>query len=61
MRFSDFHTHAANIHTSESPFSIEVSNTPEKLQLELFELQNDSILHSSFNQEALITIHASFY
>jgi hypothetical protein len=43
----------------ENPFSIEVSNTPEKLQSELIELQYDSILYSSFNQEALIMFYAS--
>jgi hypothetical protein len=31
----------------------------EKLHLELTELQYDSILYSSFNQQALITICAS--
>jgi hypothetical protein len=34
-------------------------DVPEKLQLELIELQYNSILHSSFNQEASITFYAS--
>jgi hypothetical protein len=55
MRFNDFHSHVTNICMFENPFSIEVSDAPENLQLELTELQYDSILHSSFNQEALIT------
>jgi len=55
MRFRDLYSHATNIHILESPFSVEVSNAPEKLQLELTELQYDSIFHSNFNQEALIT------
>jgi len=44
-------------HTLSSP--AEDSNAPEKLQLVLNELWYDSILHSSFNQKALITFHAS--
>jgi hypothetical protein len=54
MRFSDFHCYARNICIFENPFSVEVSDAPEKLQLELNEPQYDSILHSSVNQEALI-------
>jgi len=30
-----------------------------KLKLELIKMQYDSILHNSFNQEALTTFHAS--
>jgi hypothetical protein len=59
MRFNDFHSHATDILIFENPFSIEVSDAPEKLQLELNELQYNSILHSSFNQEALITFFDS--
>jgi hypothetical protein len=36
---------------------VRVCNAPEKLQPELTELQYDSILYSSFNQEALITFY----
>jgi hypothetical protein len=59
IRFNDFRSHATNIHIFENPFSVEVSDAPEKLQLELTKLQYDSILHSSFNHEALITSFAS--
>jgi hypothetical protein len=59
MRFNDFHSHATNIHIFENPFSTEVSDAPEKLQLELTEWQYDSIFHSSFNQVALLTFYAS--
>jgi hypothetical protein len=55
MRFSDFCSHAINIHIFENPFSIDVRDAPEKFQLELI----DSILYNSFNQEALITFYAS--
>jgi hypothetical protein len=60
MRFNDFCSHAGNTHISEKPFSIEVIDASEKLQLEVNELQYDSILHSTFNQEALIIFYA-FY
>jgi hypothetical protein len=40
-------------------FSIQVSVAPEKLQLKLVELRYDSILYSSFKQEASITLYAS--
>jgi hypothetical protein len=56
MRFNDFHNHATNIHIFEDPFSVEVSDAPEKLQPELTELQHDSILQSSFNQEAFFLL-----
>jgi hypothetical protein len=59
MSFNDFRSHAANIRILENPFSVEISDAPEKLQLELTEVQYDSILHSSFNQEALINFYAS--
>jgi hypothetical protein len=54
MGCNDFCSHATSICIFENPFSAEVSDAPQKLQLELIELQYDSILHSSFNQEALI-------
>jgi hypothetical protein len=59
MRLNDFHIHATNICIFENPFSVEVSDTLEKMQLELIELQCNSILYSNFNQEALITFYAS--
>jgi hypothetical protein len=52
MRFSDFHSYAVNIHIFENPLLVEVIDALEELQPELMELQYDSILHSSFNQEA---------
>jgi hypothetical protein len=57
MNFKDFRSHATNIRIFENPFSVEVSDVPEKLKLELTELQYDSILPRSFNQEALITFY----
>jgi hypothetical protein len=51
MRFNNFRGHAI----FQNPFSVEVSDASEKLNLQLIELQYDSILHCSFNQEALIT------
>jgi hypothetical protein len=48
LRVNDFHSHATNLCVFENPFFIEVSDTPEKLQLELTELQYDSILHTGF-------------
>jgi len=36
-------------------FSVQVIDAPEKLQLGLIELQYNSIMLISFNQEALIT------
>jgi hypothetical protein len=59
MSFNDFRSHATNMCIFENPFSIDVSDALEKLQLELTELQYDTILCSSFNQEALITFYAS--
>jgi hypothetical protein len=41
MRFNDFCSHATNICIFETPFSIEVSDAAEKLQLEMTELQYD--------------------
>jgi len=49
MRFNDFHNHAMNIHIFQDSFSVEVTDAPEKLELEFTELQHDSILHTSFN------------
>jgi hypothetical protein len=54
MGFSDLHSHATNRLIFEKLFPVEVSDTPEKLQLELSELQYDSILHSSVNKETVI-------
>jgi hypothetical protein len=54
MRFNGFCSHATNIHIFENLFSVEVNDAPEKLKLKLIELQYDSILHSSFNEKALI-------
>jgi hypothetical protein len=59
IRFNDLCCHATNICVFENPFSVEVSDAREKLQVELTELQYDSILHSSFNQETLIIFYAS--
>jgi len=59
MRFSDFCSRATNIHSFENIFSVEVRDAPEKLQLELTELQLNSILHSNFNWEALINFYTS--
>jgi hypothetical protein len=39
MRFSAFRSHAVDIRIFENPFFVEVSDAPEKLQLELIELQ----------------------
>jgi len=51
IRFNDFCSHITNRHLFENPFSIEVSDVPEKLQHELIELRYDSILHhSSLNE-----------
>jgi hypothetical protein len=49
MRFTDFHSHATNVRIFEKPFFVEVSDAPEKLQLELSELHYDSNLQSGFN------------
>jgi len=54
MEFIDFRSHATNVRTFERPFSVGILDVPEKLQLELTELQCDSNLRSSFNQEDLI-------
>jgi len=53
IRFYDFPNHATNIciRIVENPLSVEVSDAPEKLQLELIGLQYDSILRSSFNKK----------
>jgi hypothetical protein len=59
IRSNDFRSYATNIHNSENPFSVEVSDVTEQLQLELTELQYDWILLGSSNQEALITFYAS--
>jgi hypothetical protein len=44
----------------QNPFSVEVSDTSENLELELIELLYDSFLCSSFNQEGLITFYCFF-
>jgi hypothetical protein len=59
MRFNEFHSLVTNIRVFQNPFSVEVGDAPEKLQLELAELQDNLILHSSSNQKALITFYAS--
>jgi hypothetical protein len=59
MRVGDFCSHATNICILENPFSLEISDASEKLQPKLIELQYDSVLRSSFNQEALITSYTS--
>jgi hypothetical protein len=55
MRLNDLRTHATNTRIFENTFSVQVSVAPEELQLELIELDQDSISRSSFNQELLIT------
>jgi hypothetical protein len=57
MRLNGFRSHATYLW---NPFSVEVSNATEKLQTESIELQYDSVLRSSFNQEALIIFYAFF-
>jgi hypothetical protein len=42
----------------ETLFPTEVSDAPEKLKLELNELQYDFTLNSSFNQKVLIAFYA---
>jgi hypothetical protein len=59
LRFNVLRRHATDKCVFENQFSVEESRPPEKLQLELLELQYDSILRSSFNQEALLTFYAS--
>jgi hypothetical protein len=49
MRVSDLRSHATNIRSFEHSLSFEVSDVPEKLLLELIELQYDAILRCSFN------------
>jgi hypothetical protein len=55
--FSVFHIHVTFIHIFENLLSIEITDAPEKLQLELFDLQYVAVLPSRFNQEALITFY----
>jgi hypothetical protein len=43
----------------QNPSSVEVGDALEKLKLELNELQHDSILRSSFNQEVVTIFYAS--
>jgi hypothetical protein len=57
LKFSIFCSHATNIHIFEIPFCFVKS----VMQPELNELQFDSILHSSFRQEVLITLYASLH
>jgi hypothetical protein len=58
-RFNGLSSHATYVRMSEDPFLVEISDTPEKLQFEVTELQYDTVLRSSFNQEALVTFCAS--
>jgi hypothetical protein len=59
IRFNDFRSRDTNLRVFGNPFSLEVSDAPEKLQFELIELQYDSFMRNSFNQEALTFLHAS--
>jgi hypothetical protein len=44
MRFNEFCSHAINLRIFENSFSIEVDDASGNLQLELLELQCDSVL-----------------
>jgi hypothetical protein len=44
MRFCDFRSRVTNARIVRNPFSIEASDAPEELQLELIELQYDPVL-----------------
>jgi len=48
VRFNDFRSHAINVRNFETPFPVEVSDVPEKLQIELTEMQYDSFLRSNY-------------
>jgi len=52
MRLSDFCRHTTNMLSVKTHTPVVISDEPEKLQLQLTELQYDSILRSSFKQEA---------
>jgi len=52
MIFNVFCSHSTNIHIFGNSCSVEVSDNPGKLQLEITEMQYDSIFHSNINQEA---------
>jgi hypothetical protein len=56
VKFNEICSHATNIRIVETPFSVEVSNGSEKLQLEF---SYESILRSSSKQEILIAIYDS--
>jgi hypothetical protein len=49
MRFIGFLSHATSMRVFENPFSVEVNDAAEKLQLELPELQYNPIFHNSLS------------
>jgi len=59
MGVNDSPSHATNTCFFQNPLFIEECDVPNKLQPELSELQHDTILHSSCNQEALFCFFSS--
>jgi hypothetical protein len=55
MRFNYPRSHATKLCVSEIQFSPEVSNAPEKLQLQFIAVLNPA-MYCRFNQEALFTM-----
>jgi hypothetical protein len=61
MRFTDFRSHATNIRIFKNPSFDVVCDTLDKFQIELIEMQHDSILGTNSNPEALINYFLYFF
>lgn len=59
MGVNDFPSHATNRRFFQNSLFIEDSDVPNKFQPELTELQHDTILHSSCNQEAFFYVSST--
>ena len=57
-RFEDFQTVDSEMHMISSPFTCSVDNAPSDVQLELIDLQSDTLLSERFKSVSLLDLYS---
>ena len=60
-RFEDFQTVDSEMHMISSPFTCSVDNAPSDVQLELIDLQSDTLLSERFKSVSLLDFYSLFF
>lgn len=58
-RFQDFKTVESEMHMASSPFNCSVDNAPSDVQMELIDLQSDTLLAEHFRSVSLLDFYSS--